>query len=167
MRDDDVLFVDGDFCLRLNDVDWRQRADFDAALVVVERPFGQRERLTLRRQVVDRVRQIPVCVLDVSGRLHDDRLQLRIGKLADLRAELYLLPHLIDRQISHQRLRVVQRDIRLKLGTVVVEQVRGGKAGAAPVSGVPAAPRQQLVDFHASRNQSVVHAGGASGERAR
>ena len=88
LRDDDRLLVDGDFRLRLDDVDRRHGADLDAPLVVPERPLRQLERLPLRHQVVD-VKRGPkyafftlriVCTMV-------DHAQLDVGEIARLLAE--------------------------------------------------------------------------------
>ena len=147
--DDDTLFVARDLGLRLHDVDRRHRADLDALLVVLQRLLRERQRLLLRLQVADRVRQIPVRVLDAAQRAGDDALQLDVRQLARLLAVLHLLSDLIDREVAGQRLREAELHVRVELRAVVVKDARRRQPLAVEVGGVIAAPGQRLAEPNA------------------
>jgi hypothetical protein len=149
LSDNDPLFVTRDLRLRLDDVDRRQRPDLDALPVVLQRLLRQRQRFLLGLQVVDRGREIPVRVLDVARGLDDHRLELDIGEIANLPAAGHPLPNLVDRSIAEQRLREIQREVRLEPRVEGVAGIVAREPRVVPGRGVVGAPRQRLGERHA------------------
>ena len=144
LRHDHGLLVPRHFGLRLDDVDRRHGADLDALLVVGQQPLREVERLLLRLQVVDLVRQVPVGVLHVARRRDDRGLQLHVGGLAVFPAGLERLPQVVDLEVLQQRLRDVERHVRAEQRVEVGEEVGRRRAGAVPRERVVRAGLERL-----------------------
>src|SRR5439155_25659364 len=116
--------------------------------------------------VVDRVRKIPVGVPHAAPRLRDDALELNVRQLARLLAVGELLANLIDLEVSEQRLRVLQVQVRSNLRAVALEQTCRREPRAVPRGAVRAAPWQRLVDADSRVEIAVQDAARAACQRA-
>ena len=143
-RDDHRLLATCHFCFGLDDVDGRCGADFDPGARIAERFVCQIQRLSLHAERRDRVGEVPERVAH-GARRHGDRLpKTDVGDLAVLRGDEHLLPRVVDLPVSQQRLRVVQRERRSKLGRERRERAVGVESRAVPPDVVAATPRQRL-----------------------
>jgi hypothetical protein len=87
-----------------DDVDLRQHPDLHARLVVAHEPFGNLYRLPGYVDRLNSVDVVPVRLANVRQRVDDRGAELQIGDVAiELRHE-QLLPRLVDRQATQQRL---------------------------------------------------------------
>ena len=87
-----------------DDVERRQRADFDARPVVFDELGGQRQRALGDFFGLDREDEIPIRVAHVGDRPDDRRAQRRLGHLLiDLR-DLQLRAGAVDAEVAQQRL---------------------------------------------------------------
>ena len=115
----------GRFGLGLDDVERRERADFDARLVVFDELVGELQRALGHVNGAAGEHEIPVGVAHVGQRLRDGRAQRLFGNLTvDLR-DRKLLPRLIDEQPAQQRLRVGRRQARRERRVEGDEGARG------------------------------------------
>ena len=130
-RDDDVLFRFRDPDLGLNDVDGRERADVDLDLRDPVEVGGERAGLLLHLEVLERVDQVPVRLVDrVDRALHapDERLVRGVPIVAGRPDE----PRRgIASAIAEKRLGQRQRQARV-VGRVDEEERRVGRG---PVAG--------------------------------
>ena len=104
-----VLAARRGFRLRLHDVERRQRADFDARLVVFDQLVGQLGGALRDVDGALREDQIPVGVAHVGQRLRDRGARALFGDVAVDHVDRQLLPHVVDLEAAQQRLHVARR----------------------------------------------------------
>src|SRR6185436_15794896 len=147
LRDDQLLFVGGDFRLRRQQIEWRRLADVDLCLVHARQFLGERKRRLARVDVRDGRHQVPVRALHGGGRVDEALAQPCAGDVAVDLAVLELLARRVDLEIAHERLR--QRELQAGGDQRVVARE---EAVAVRVHGVPgrgvrwAGPRQLVLE---------------------